>query len=227
MQALWHPSPNYGPRKGGAEPKLIVLHYTAMDSAKAALQRLCDPQAEVSAHYLIGADGTLWQLVKDDQRAWHAGAGAWGSITDVNSHSLGIELDNTGAVPFAKPQMRRLKELLRKLMARHDIPAHRIIGHSDMAPSRKSDPGALFDWHDLAHEGLSVWPLPTLDPPTDSFATLAHRFGYPADEDADTLLTAFRLRFRPDHTGPQDGTDLAMIHDLARRFPVDADQHRG
>ena len=95
----WHPSQNHGPRKQGARPRLIVLHYTAMDSTEAALQRLCDPQYEVSAHYLISPSGTLWQMVDETRRAWHAGAGQWGEITDVNSHSIGIELANHGDHP--------------------------------------------------------------------------------------------------------------------------------
>lgn len=201
---------------------MIVLHYTAMDSAKAARDRLCDPETEVSAHYLVDEVGTIWQLVPDDKRAWHAGAGQWGRVTDVNSQSIGIELANTGFAPFPAPQMAALEELLRHLMDTHHIPPERLIGHSDMAPSRKGDPGARFDWRRLAVQGLSVWPSAahtTGDAP--SFLEAATLFGYAPDLDEQTLLIALRLRFRPWARGPLDQTDLAIIRDLAHRFPVD------
>ena len=143
------PSPNFGPRKGGATPSLIVVHYTAMETATAALKRLCDPQFEVSAHYLISAQGEIHQLVAEDMRAWHAGAGQWGDITDVNSHSIGIELDNRGDHPFAHPQIEALCALLPAIMTRWTIPFENIIGHSDSAPGRKIDPGPRFDWQRL------------------------------------------------------------------------------
>lgn len=153
--AYWHPSPNFGPRRDGLSPKLIVVHYTAMDSAKAALERLCDPAFEVSAHYLIGGDGTLWQLVDETQRAWHAGAGEWQGQSDINSRSIGIELDNRGTHPFSEPQMVRLEELLSDIQTRWTIPAEGVIGHSHMAPGRKWDPGPHFDWARLARLNLA------------------------------------------------------------------------
>jgi N-acetylmuramoyl-L-alanine amidase len=136
-------------------PELVVIHYTAMQNAAAALERLCDPQAEVSAHYLIGADGTCWQLVDENMRAWHAGAGAWRGKDDVNSRSIGIELDNRGDHPFSNAQMERLESLLRELLIRWSIPASGVIGHSDMAPGRKIDPGPRFDWQRLVKQGLA------------------------------------------------------------------------
>jgi N-acetylmuramoyl-L-alanine amidase len=145
-QIIQTTSPNFGPRKGGAVPTLIVIHYTAMDTAEAALERLCDPQYEVSAHYLISAQGAVHQLVSEDMRAWHAGAGQWGEITDVNSHSIGIELDNRGDHPFAHPQVEALCALLPGIMKRWNITLENIIGHSDCAPGRKIDPGPRFDW---------------------------------------------------------------------------------
>lgn len=153
--AIWVPSPNFGPRRDGLKPTLIVLHYTAMTSARAALERLCDPAAEVSAHYLIGPDGTLWQLVRECDRAWHAGAGAWRGQSDINSRSIGIELDNRGDHPFGEPQMAALEALLESVMARWEIPAAGVIGHSDMAPGRKVDPGPRFDWARLERQGLA------------------------------------------------------------------------
>lgn len=215
--SLTHPSPNFGPRRDGLHPELIVIHYTAMQSAKAALERLCDPVAEVSAHYLIAEDGTLYSLVAEDQRAWHAGAGGWGGREDVNSRSIGIELANTGAHPFPEPQMVTLEALLPQIMTRWGIGAQGVIGHSDMAPERKFDPGTRFDWQRLARQGLSVWPQ--LGRAGD-FVTDARRFGYP-DAPAGALLQAFRQRFRPFAKGPLDDTDRALMGDLATRFPVD------
>lgn len=130
-----------------------------MDSASAALQRLCDPLVEVSAHYLIGGDGGCWQLVAEKHRAWHAGAGQWCGLDDINSRSIGIELDNRGDHPFAEPQMVVLEGLLAEIMARWSIPALGVIGHSDMAPGRKFDPGLRFDWSRLGLQGLAARPV--------------------------------------------------------------------
>ncbi len=212
-------------RRGGALPDMVVIHYTAMDGAEAALNRLCDPAFEVSAHYLIREDGHIWQMVDEDQRAWHAGAGGWGDVSDVNSRSIGIELDNRGDHPFAAPQMQALYALLRGIMARWSIRPERVIGHSDMAPGRKVDPGPHFDWQGLAAQGLSVWPENT-DVAGD-FISNAKAFGYvlsTQDKEGETLiLDSFRLRFRPFHSGPLDDTDRAMMADLAVRYPVDRD----
>lgn len=213
------PSPNFGPRRGGQTPRLVVLHYTAMADCGAALDRLCDPSAEVSAHYLIAADGTLWSLVDETARAWHAGAGAWGQCADVNSASIGIELDNDGCAPFPDPQMAALEGLLDAVLTRWQIPPQGVIGHQDMAPTRKRDPGALFDWPRLAAKGLSVWPDPKHRP--GDFGRDLTAFGYPAAPPA-ARLAAFRARFRPGATGPLDDTDRRLAADLARRFPVDA-----
>jgi N-acetylmuramoyl-L-alanine amidase len=215
---LTHPSPNFGDRRGGIRPELVVIHYTAMASCAEALERLCDPTAEVSAHYLIDTDGTVLSLVAEEARAWHAGAGSWGGRGDVNSRSIGIELANLGDRPFAASQMAALEGLLRGVMARWSLPPQAVIGHSDMAPDRKGDPGPRFDWRRLALAGLSVWPEPA--EPGDFLADLA-AFGYPDLPEA-TLLTAFRQRFRPWAKGPLDATDRALAADLARRFPVDA-----
>lgn len=212
-------SPNFGARRGGVRPSLIVIHYTAMESCDAARARLCDPVAEVSAHWLISESGAVEALVDEPMRAWHAGAGEWAGITDVNSHSIGIELANRGAHPFPEPQMAALGGLLAAIMARWDIPQHRVIGHSDMAPGRKADPGGRFDWRRLALVGLSVWPQEQGAVPADFFDS-ARRFGYPPVAEA-LMLAAFRLRFRPWASGPLDAVDAALAHDLAQRFPVD------
>ena len=209
-----YPSPNFGERRGGLRPSLVVIHFTAMASCAASRDRLCDPTAEVSAHWLIDRDGSAEPLVDEALRAWHAGAGEWAGQGDVNSRSVGIELQNTGAEPFPEPQMAALERLLTGILARWDIAPQGVIAHSDMAPLRKSDPGARFDWQRLARQGLSVWPKPA--PPGDFTADL-RRFGYPPADDA-ALLLAFRLRFRPWATGPLSPEDASLAADLAQRF---------
>jgi N-acetylmuramoyl-L-alanine amidase len=229
-------SPNFGERRGGLRPSLVVIHYTAMESCAAARDRLCDPAAEVSAHWLISETGDVEQLVDESLRAWHAGAGEWAGQGDVNSRSVGIELANRGTHPFPEPQMVALEALLRGVLSRWRIAPQGVIAHSDMAPGRKTDPGPRFDWQRLARGGLSVWPDPPRGrmagdaaladpepvPPQavlrDSFARRARAFGYPG-LDLDLVLAAFRLRFRPWASGPIDVRDLAMADCLARRHP--------
>ncbi|AUQ59073.1 N-acetylmuramoyl-L-alanine amidase [Phaeobacter inhibens] len=219
--AIWHPSPNFNARRNDLRPHLIVLHYTAMDSAEAALERLCDPQYEVSAHYLIGADGTLWQMVREADRAWHAGAGEWCGQEDINSRSIGIELDNRGDHPFSAPQMTRLETLLSAILQRWAISPTGVIGHSCMAPGRKSDPGPRFDWARLARQGLAA-PVPEGTGAEsaiaqescagmDHFRALARARGFTADVDGATLLQAVRLRFRPWQRGPLSDADVQLL----------------
>lgn len=212
-------SPNHGERRGGVKPHLVVLHYTAMFSFDAARDRLCDPAHEVSAHWLLDADGRAEQLVDEGRRAWHAGAGAWGGVTDVNSASIGIELQNPGHMPFPEPQMAALERLLAAIMQRWGIAPAGVIAHSDLAPNRKSDPGPHFDWRRLALGGLSVWPL-ARQGLASGFVPDARRFGYPETDEA-SLLRAFRLRFRPWAKGPVDDVDAALAADLAARFAQD------
>lgn len=219
IAVLTHPSPNFGERRNRAVPRLIVIHYTAMADAEAALERLCDPASEVSCHWLVGADGTLASLVDERERAWHAGAGAWGACSDVNSASIGIELDNDGASPFPESQMAALEGLLDGIMARWGIGPDAVIGHSDMAPGRKRDPGPRFDWRRLALGGRAVWPA--AGHASRDFSSAARAFGYPAGADEDALLAAFRGRFRPGACGPADLEDARLAADLAHRFPVD------
>lgn len=191
-----------------------------MQTVAEARARLCDPAHEVSAHWLIDASGQAEALVDEAARAWHAGAGEWGGITDINSHSIGIELANRGDHPFAARQMDGLETLLADIMARWSIPAHRIIAHSDMAPTRKGDPGARFDWQRLARGGLSIWPQADAPADTSGFLPALRAFGYP-DAPPDSLLAAFRLRFRSWARGAVDGWDAALARDLAWRYPVD------
>lgn len=160
MKITDRPSPNFGKRRDGAVPSLIVLHYTGMGSCEAAADRLCATQAEVSCHYLISEAGEIFRLVDEDKRAWHAGAGLWCGITDVNSHSIGIELANPGPLawfpPFPEPQMAALEGLLAGIMQRWSMVPENVVGHSDTAPGRKFDPGPKFDWGRLVLTGLAA-----------------------------------------------------------------------
>lgn len=213
-----HPSPNCGPRRNGLTPQFIVLHYTAMDSAEAALNRLCDPQAEVSAHYLIAGDGRIWQMVDEAARAWHAGPGCWQGLDDINSRSIGIELDNRGTHPFAAPQMTALEGVLRGIMQRWSIRPEHVIGHSDLAPERKNDPGPRFDWCRLARQGLSIWPEGHLGHTEAKFDSLSEAFGYGADWSEVARLRSFRDRFRPHATGLVSDADLRCLSALVAQY---------
>ncbi len=211
------PSPNHGDRRG-QRPELVVIHYTGMEDGASARARLCDPAAEVSAHWLIHEAGLTEQLVAEDRRAWHAGAGSWQGREDVNSRSIGIELVNPGDRPFPEPQMAALERLLRAIMARWDIAPAGVIGHSDLAPGRKIDPGPRFDWQRLARQGLAIWPAcPAIaagnaDSAEAPLADSLTRIGYP---DAPERLAAFRLRFRPWASGPEDAADRRIAFALA------------
>lgn len=222
-------SPNCGARRHGLTPDMVVLHYTGMESAEAAIIRLCDPATGVSAHYAISETGLVTPLVSEAARAWHAGAGGWGQVRDVNSHSIGVELANAGPLaglpPFPEPQMAALEHLLHAIMLRHAIPPERVIGHSDMAPDRKADPGPKFDWRRLALGGLSVWADPAeAEASWDAFEAHAQTFGYRAPDpgDADSwqaVLEAFRLRFRPFAGGGLTAQDVGTMAALARKWP--------
>jgi N-acetylmuramoyl-L-alanine amidase len=155
-------SPNYDTRPPGAKPDMVIIHYTDMLSADEALARLCDSEAKVSAHFLIHKTGELFQLVEPMYRAWHAGVSSWEGVENVNSRSIGIELDNGGHTfgpePFPHVQIETLVQLLSKLTKDYQIQPHRILGHSDVAPLRKTDPGELFPWDVLASKGFGLWP---------------------------------------------------------------------
>ncbi|MCC1491573.1 N-acetylmuramoyl-L-alanine amidase [Cognatishimia sp. F0-27] len=231
--ALWCPSENHGPRRCGARPDIVLLHYTAMTDAVAARDWLCTGESQVSAHYVLAEDGRLWQLVREEHRAWHAGAGAWGGIDDVNSASIGIEIANDGFSPFSEPQMARLERLIAEIMARWSIPPERVLGHSDVALGRKIDPGRRFDWARLARRGLAIRPQPQAieaqarimadAQPADGFLSDAARFGYVASADQqDVVLEALRHRFRPWAFGPMDATDRAIMRICAASWPVSA-----
>ena len=160
---LSHRSPNFNDRPAAKPISLLLLHYTGMQSKEVALERLCDPAAEVSAHYLIDEEGRVYGLVDEDKRAWHAGVSYWGGERDINAISIGIEIVNPGHEfgyrPFTEAQFQALAPLAREILLRHGIPRHRVVGHSDVAPARKQDPGELFFWDRLAWQGMGVWPV--------------------------------------------------------------------
>lgn len=196
-------SPNHAPRPAGLPVDMLVLHYTGMQSARAALARLCDPAAEVSSHYLIAEDGLVWQLVGEDRCAWHAGVSSWRGATDINARSIGIELANPGhdhgSPPFPALQMAALAELCEGILARHPIPARNVVGHSDIAPERKRDPGEMFEWDRLAELGIGLWPhgVPGDDTrPAEIPADLLTSIGYGRWSSAATIAAAQR-RWRP------------------------------
>jgi N-acetylmuramoyl-L-alanine amidase len=215
MQILQHPSPNHGPRRRGVD--MLVLHYTGMTSAAAALARMCDPAAEVSAHYLVDEDGTVTQLVAEDRRAWHAGAASWGGVGDVNSCSIGIELQNPGHEhgyrDFPATQIAALTELALGILGRHGIAARRVLGHSDVAPRRKQDPGEKFPWEALAAAGIGAWPdFSRAAAPGDAAALLA-AIGYDT-ADLSAAILAFQRHWRP------SCCDGVLDEETARRIAI-------
>lgn len=219
--AQWVPSPNVDARR----PVLIVVHFTDEHSAAQALQtlRTANSGGPVSAHYLIGNDGRIYQLVADSQRAWHAGAGRWGTITDVNSASIGIELDNDGDSPFTQPQIDSLLRLLADLTDRLRIPRTQVIGHEDLAPGRKDDPGPRFPWQQLADAGFGLWPRGVLvDPPPgfDPWMALG-LIGYSLD-DRNATVRSFHHHFRGMDGDTLDAQDLRVLYALARQLGVPA-----
>ena len=213
--ATWVPSKNFDERR----PVVIVLHYTEQDSVEQSLDTLRSRNSggRVSSHYLLGQDGKIYQLVSDAKRAWHAGAGRWGAITDVNNASIGIEIDNDGKSPFPDAQIDSLIVLLRDLTTRLRIPPTQIIGHSDLAPTRKIDPGPLFPWKRLHDAGFGLWPADaTQDPPAGFDPWLAlQAIGYSTDNRADTVR-AFHHRFRGMEGTELDAQDLRILHALTR-----------
>lgn len=214
--AQWQPSPNHDLRR----PSLIVLHATGQDSVRESLATLrgSNDSGRVSAHYLIARDGHLYQLVADQHRAWHAGAGYWAGSTDINSISIGIELDNNGDEPFPEPQIQRLLVLLDDLCRRWRIDRTRVVAHADVAPTRKVDPGLWFPWQTLADHGFGLWPDASVlaaPEPFDVEAALA-RLGYSL-ADPNAALRAFRLRFRGlDFEGEADAEDRRILYALTR-----------
>jgi len=200
-----HPSPNFNDRPSGSDIDILVLHYTGMPTAQEALDRMCDGAAEVSAHYMIDEAGEVYQLVAEENRAWHAGVSSWRGNTNINDRSIGIELVNPGHEfgyrPFPEAQMSALLLLAQEILTRHPIPAPNVIGHSDIAPTRKQDPGELFDWAKLAQHGIGNWPVRSLGEnkipiPMDEFGAMLENYGYDI-LDLPAAILAFQRHFQP------------------------------
>lgn len=233
-------SPNFGERITD-KIDMLVFHYTAMEDAKSAIERLCDPKAQVSSHYLISKRGEIYRLVDESKRAWHAGRSAWRGVTDINSQSIGIELDNLGLdgdgefIAFAEPQLEALLWLSRDIMSRHDLSARNIVGHSDIAFMRKQDPGNKFPWQRFAEQGIGVWPNPVSTPSRatkpigpasqpadiDMFRGKLNAYGYAVstsgayDNDLRGAIIAFQRHFDPQHVnGVADDRLQAILDDI-------------
>jgi N-acetylmuramoyl-L-alanine amidase len=235
---LDHTSPNHDAR-GDAPVDMLVLHYTGMQSGEAALARMCDPAAKVSAHYMIEEDGRVFRLVPEDRRAWHAGISSWRGHCDINARSIGIELVNPGHEfgyrDFPRRQVEALIRLARGINERHPIPARNVVGHSDVAPARKMDPGERFPWRTLAEAGIGLWPPPvhvpdtaeTFDPDDvgPAIARAQNRLNFIGyglertgiiDEATVQVLIAFQRHFRPSCVdGLLDGNTMGLIEAVA------------
>lgn len=224
-------SPNHDERPAGKPVDMLVLHYTGMKTGAEALARLCDPEARVSAHYTIDRDGRVYRHVDEDRRAWHAGISYWAGETNVNARSIGIELVNPGHEfgyePFAEAQIGALLDLADGIIARHRIPAARVVGHSDVAPARKTDPGELFPWKQLADFGIGLWPERSSKALRLPVETALREIGYGVPPDVDwpleTVVAAFQRRYVPDAiTGtadPETQRRIAAVH-AATHAPV-------
>lgn len=215
-------SPNFGPRPAGMPIDMLVIHYTGMPTAAAALDRMLDPAAQVSAHYMIDEDGTVYSLVDEAMRAWHAGEAFWRGHADVNSCSIGIELVNPGHEfgyrPFPEAQMAALIALARDILKRHPILPINVVGHADVAPRRKTDPGELFDWQRLAAAGIGQWPEGRgVDGAAGDPAAALAAIGYET-VDLGQSIAAFQRRFRPACIdGRADGETAGLLWALAEK----------
>jgi len=219
MRVIDAPSPNHDDRPAGAPVDMLILHYTGMRSGAAAIDRLCDPAAKVSAHYVVEEDGRVFRLVPEARRAWHAGISHWRGLSGLNARSIGIEVVNPGHEhgyrPFAALQMAALCDLCRGILGRHPIPAWNVVGHSDVAPDRKEDPGEFFDWEGLAANGVGLWPRRASRDDGDALGLLG-AIGYRTDLPLPVLLRAFQRHWRPARVdGMADAETLARLHAVA------------
>jgi N-acetylmuramoyl-L-alanine amidase len=241
------PSPNFGERRGLAGPDSIILHYTGMPTAEGALALLRDPRSQVSAHYFVWENGDVAQLVAEDKRAWHAGAGSWRGASDLNSASIGVEIVNPGhdgaLPPFSRPQIAAVIALCRDIAARRSIRRERVLAHSDIAPARKRDPGENFPWDVLARAGVGHWtePAPIVGgalfgagedgPPIRALQAMLALYGYGLgltgvyDAQTKAVVTAFQRHFRPERVdGEADASTIATLRALIdARDPEKAD----
>ena len=232
------PSPNHSERKHGVTPDMIVLHYTGMRDNEAAIRQLCTPQAEVSAHYVVLQDGYIVQLVAESRRAWHAGVSSWAGETDINSCSIGIEIANPGhdhGYPdFPKRQIAAVTALCRSIFTRHQISNDRVLAHSDVAPTRKRDPGEKFPWKVLADSGIGLWVKPApmtqagpifvlgeTNPTVEEMQCLLAKYGYGVnatgylDGATRDAVAAFQRHFRPERIdGVIDVSTMATLKTL-------------
>ena len=230
-------SPNHDERAGGRKPDMILLHYTGMQDAQAALERLCNVESKVSAHYLVFEDGRVVQMVPESRRAWHAGKSFWAGETDINSCSIGIEIANPGhdyGYPdFPKRQIAAVTALCRGIASRNTIPPTRVLAHSDVAPSRKRDPGEKFPWRTLHDSGIGHWvnPAPIVDGSMlslgdrgDAVAAIQEtlsKYGYGMtvngqyDSATHDVVSAFQRHFRPERVdGVVDQSTRTTLRDL-------------
>jgi N-acetylmuramoyl-L-alanine amidase len=219
MRVTDAPSPNHDDRPDGAPVDMLILHYTGMRSGDAAIDRLCDPAAKVSAHYVVEEDGQVFRLVPEARRARHAGMSHWRGASGLNARSIGIEVVNPGHEhgyrPFAALQMAALCDLCLGILARHPIPAWNVVGHSDVAPDRKEDPGEFFDWEGLAANGVGLWPRTAGRDDGDALRLLG-AIGYRTDLPLPVLLRAFQRHWRPGRVdGVADAETLARLHAVA------------
>jgi N-acetylmuramoyl-L-alanine amidase len=232
LTIIERPSPNFNSR-GGAQVLFLVQHYTAMDTAEAAILRLCDPTTQVSAHYVIDEKGVITRLVQDDQRAWHAGVSFWDGKSNLNSSSIGIEIANPGNVPYPAAQMEAVKALSNSLIAKFKIRASYVVAHSDIAPDRKEDPGELFDWKGLSTSGIGVWPTPakvdydrSASWQNADVATFLSKLGFDSKFALNILVTAFQRHFHqevfatPAAVGIADSETKARLACLVRRKAI-------
>jgi N-acetylmuramoyl-L-alanine amidase len=239
------PSPNYGERNKGRAVDMIVLHYTGMPDVEGAIAQLCTPGTDVSAHYIVLEDGRIVQSVPEAKRAWHAGVSQWGGEDDINSCSIGIEIINRGhdwGYPdFPLRQIAAVIALCRGIMLRRNVPAHRVLAHSDVAPSRKKDPGEKFPWHSLANSGVGHWVQPApvtrgetlqlgaISDDVQDMQTAFAKYGYgipvTGKYDGATMevVAAFQRHFRPARVdGVADHSTMATLHALLSSLPGDA-----
>ncbi len=218
MRVLDTPSPNHDDRPADAPVDMLILHYTGMLSGEAAIARLRDPEARVSAHYVVEEDGAVFRLVPEARRAWHAGVSHWRGQSLLNGRSIGIEIVNPGHEhgyrPFPALQMAAVCELCLGILARHPIPARNVVAHSDVAPDRKEDPGELFDWEGLSRAGVGLWP--GTERAAGDPMTLLARIGYRTDLPLPVLLRAFQRHWRQEQVdGIADAGTLARLGAVA------------